>query len=102
VSEAAGSAGLPGVPSLARLGFPSLDLQSWWMLLAPAGVPPEILERMHAALAGALGDAAMRARMAEHGIAALGAGPDAAAAFLTAEVERWGGLVRAFRITTAG
>jgi tripartite-type tricarboxylate transporter receptor subunit TctC len=35
-------------------------------------------------------------------IAALGAGPDAAAAFLTAEVERWGGLVRAFGITTAG
>jgi tripartite-type tricarboxylate transporter receptor subunit TctC len=100
VSEAAESRHLPGVPSLARLGFSALDLQSWWMLLAPAGVPRAILSRMHAALAGSL-DEASRARMAEYGIAVQGAAPEAAGALLTAEVERWGGLVRAFGITTA-
>jgi tripartite-type tricarboxylate transporter receptor subunit TctC len=101
VSQAAESRLLPGVPSLLRLGFPALDLQTWWMLLAPAGVPAEILGRMHAALAGALDDAAARARMAEHGIAVAGAAPDAAGQFLRAEVERWGALVRDFGITTA-
>ncbi len=101
VSDAAESRHLPGVPSLVRLGFPALDLQSWWMLLGPAGVPPAILDRMHAALAGVLDEAAARARMAEYGIAVSGAAPDAADAFQTAEVERWGGLVRAFGITTA-
>jgi tripartite-type tricarboxylate transporter receptor subunit TctC len=100
VSQAAESRHLPGVPSLARLGFPALDLQSWWMLLAPAGVAPEILARMHAALAGSLDDGA-RMRLGEYGIATLGAAPEAAGRFLTTEVERWGGFVRAFGITTA-
>jgi tripartite-type tricarboxylate transporter receptor subunit TctC len=101
VSQAAESRFLPGVPTLASLGFPALDLQTYWAVLGPAGVPPAILATLHAAIAGALDDAATRARLAEYAITPLAAGPEAAGSFLAADVARWGGLVRSHGITAA-
>lgn len=101
VSEAAESRFLPGVPTLASLGFPALGLQSYWAVLAPAGVPHSILAAMHAAISGSVDDAATRARLAEHAVTPLAAAPEAAGAFLAADAARWGGLVRSYGITTA-
>lgn len=101
VSQGDESRFLPGVPSLAGLGYPAPEMRTFWMLLAPASLPPEIAARMHAGLAGALDDAGLRGRMAEYGINVLGTGPELGGAFLAAEVARWAGLVRAFGVTTA-
>lgn len=93
--------GLPGVPSFASLGLPRLELQSWWMVVGPAGLPPAIAGRMQAAVAAAIADAATEARLADLGIAPLGADPAATRDFLAADLARWAALVREFGITTA-
>ena len=38
---------MPDVPTMAEAGFPSLDVTFWLGLLAPAGTPPEIVEKLY-------------------------------------------------------
>jgi len=45
---------LPGVPTFAEAGMPALNDPSWFGLVAPAGLPPEIAARVHGALVAAL------------------------------------------------
>jgi tripartite-type tricarboxylate transporter receptor subunit TctC len=93
--------GLSGVPALASLGLSRLELRSWWMLVGPAGLPPAIAARMQGAIAAAIADAAIEARLADLGIEPLGADPAATRDFLTDDLARWSALVREFAITTA-
>jgi tripartite-type tricarboxylate transporter receptor subunit TctC len=79
---------LPDVPTTVEAGFPGSEYQFWVALLAPAGVPGEILDRLHAAAIAALASPEVRLRFT-----ALGAEPapmEAAAfdAFLRVETAR--------------
>ncbi|WP_252721122.1 tripartite tricarboxylate transporter substrate-binding protein, partial [Acinetobacter nosocomialis] len=58
---------LPEVPSAPEAGFATLDLSIWHGLYAPKGTPPEIREKLEAALAAALDDPALTARFGELG-----------------------------------
>ena len=84
---------LPDVPPIADV-LPGFDLVSWFAVMAPAGVPPEVIARTDAAVQAALADAAWRTRVTADGSAAVGMGPDLFAAFLRAEAAKWGEAVR--------
>ena len=56
--------GLEQVPTIAESGYPGYDLTTWWGLFAPAGTPPEALERIHSDTIVALRQADLKERFA--------------------------------------
>ncbi len=73
---------LPDVPSIAEAGFPDLLHNLGVVLYAPKGTPPAVIERLNAALNAALAVPAIRARLAEGGMEAVGGTPADAARFV--------------------
>lgn len=89
VTAKARSPVLPDVPTIAEAGVEGFESQSWFGLMARAGTDPAILSRWSVALRKALADPAVVARLAPHGIAPIGAGPEEFALFLKAEEEKY-------------
>jgi tripartite-type tricarboxylate transporter receptor subunit TctC len=87
---------MPDVPTMKEAGVPDYPAYSWFGLFGPAGTPRPIQERMSAAVQHALADPAVSERLAALGTPSMpGYGPDRFAAYVRAETELWGPLVRA-------
>ena len=90
-------AGLPELKTMAQLGYKNLDIDFWHMLLAPAGTPRPIIDKLNAALRVALADPKVRKLYADGGMDEYPPDqetPEAAAALLKREIKRWGDVVR--------
>jgi tripartite-type tricarboxylate transporter receptor subunit TctC len=90
-------AGLPEVPTFLELGYKKLDIDFWHMLLAPAGTPKPIVDKLNAALRAALADPHVKELYAQGGMDEYPPDqltPEAAAALLKSEVTLWGEVVR--------
>jgi len=85
---------LQEVPTVAEAGVPGYEAALWVALLAPAATPAEIVRRLHAEIGVALQDADMVKSLRAAGIAPALLGPPELAAFLRAEHEKWGRVVR--------
>lgn len=85
---------LPAVPTVAESGVPDYEAVGWYLLMVRSGTPASVVERVHAAMTGALGHPSVRDRLAADGAEVVGSRPDEAARFLRAEIARWGGVVR--------
>ena len=95
-------AGLPDLPTMGELGYKKLDIDFWHMLLAPAGTPRPIVDKLNAALHAALTDARVQKTFADGGMDLFSAEeetPEAAAALLKREIKLWGDVIRANHIT---
>lgn len=68
VTTAKRSTLLPDVPSLAESGYPDIDMDSWLILAAPKGLPPEAKARLEKALAATMADPDTRARLSAQGL----------------------------------
>ena len=84
----------PEVPTIAEAAIPGYQVESWNGLLAPAGTPPEIVNRMAAAVQQGLKDPATKKRMEEMGTEPVGDTPAEFRSFLQAEVKKWGDFVK--------
>jgi tripartite-type tricarboxylate transporter receptor subunit TctC len=94
-------AGLPDLPTFGELGYKKADADFWHMLLAPAGTPRPIIDKLNSALRTALADPKVKSTYAEGGIEQYPADqetPEAAAALLKSEIALWGEVVRANHI----
>jgi tripartite-type tricarboxylate transporter receptor subunit TctC len=89
------SALLPDVPTLAESGLPDYEAGSWYGIMAPAGTPREIIERLHDAAVRALKTPDVAKRLAAEGAVVIGSTPEEFAAHLKAELARVGKVVRA-------
>jgi tripartite-type tricarboxylate transporter receptor subunit TctC len=79
---------LPNVPALSET-YPGFDATAWVILFAPTGTPPAIVERMAAEARRAVEDPTVRARYAEMGATAVGAGPAQTAALHRRELTKF-------------
>lgn len=88
---------LPEVPTIAELGGPLADYEvtGWFGLLAPAGTPTPVVNRLSDVLQKAFADKDFRQRIYDQGSEPVGGSPEAFKAFITAEHRRWGELIRA-------
>ena len=91
------SPSLPEVPTLAELGFPVLS-DSWFGVVAPAGLRPEVAARHSAAWLAALGRPEVRADFERRGLEVLGIGPAEFAARLRRDLATYTEVVRAANI----
>jgi tripartite-type tricarboxylate transporter receptor subunit TctC len=85
---------MPEVPTSAEVGLPQVVMVNWYMLLAPAGTPRTIVEKLNAEAVKAMTAADSRERLsAMGGDASLGT-PEQAAQLLRREYEQWGRVIR--------
>ena len=94
--------GLPDLPTMGDLGYRDLNLDFWHMLLAPAGTPRPIIDKLNGALRAALADAKVQKTYADGGMDEYPADeetPEAAAALLKREIKLWGDVIRANNIS---
>jgi tripartite-type tricarboxylate transporter receptor subunit TctC len=99
IASAERVASLPGVATMAELGFPAVDMDEWNVLTSPAGTPAPILARLHEAVRHALAQPSVRDRFAQIGAVVVGSSPEEAARFVAAKREALGRLVREAGIT---
>ncbi len=90
---------LPDVPTVAEIGMPAAEATSWGAVMAPAATPGPTLARLNAVLRESLDLPAVRQRLAGVGADTLTSTPEELAAYLRAETEKWGRVVREARIT---
>jgi tripartite-type tricarboxylate transporter receptor subunit TctC len=91
-------ASLPDVPTSAEAGTPAFDVTTWYGLYAPHGTPKPVIDQLVGALQTALKDPALVSRFAELSMAPVDAEratPEALEAFLKAEIDRWGKIIKA-------
>jgi tripartite-type tricarboxylate transporter receptor subunit TctC len=84
----------PDVPSLAEAGVNDIDVDIWYALLGPAGLPAEVVAFMNAELAAILGDAEVRAGLLKQGLSPRTGTPAELARLIETDLDRWGRVVR--------
>jgi len=87
-------ANFPDVPTVAELGYPGFEAATWSGLVAPAGTPKPIVDRLNAEVNKALHTDSMKQKLQEDGSTPLGGTPEQFAAFIKAEHAKWGAAVR--------
>jgi tripartite-type tricarboxylate transporter receptor subunit TctC len=90
---------LPDVPTVAEAGVPGYEAVSYYGFFAPSGVPAEPLARLRSACAKVVADPATGRRLEEQGIVRLGLNPEEFAAYVAADRQRWGRVIRDANIT---
>ncbi len=94
VTTSTRAAQLPNVPTIAESGFAGFDAPAWWAVLAPARTPPEVVQRMNAALAKAMQNPDVAQRLQAQGISVLGGTPQDGQAFVERQMDIWAKVVK--------
>ena len=87
-------AAFPDVPTLVESGYPGTEVASFFGVLAPAGTPPEIVNKLAADLAAVMELPDVRERFAAQSAEANVQGPELFARFLDAERDKWSDIVK--------
>ncbi|WP_441229809.1 Bug family tripartite tricarboxylate transporter substrate binding protein [Tardiphaga sp. 215_C5_N2_1] len=77
------------VPTMAEAGVPDFVSGTWSGIIAPAGTPKEIVDRVAAEAKKALTDPDLKKKLDDQGIVPMGTTPDEFRAFVTDEIARW-------------
>jgi tripartite-type tricarboxylate transporter receptor subunit TctC len=92
---------MPNVPTLAEQGFTGFSAYAWWGILAPAGTPKPVIDKLHAELAKALGQPDLRKQLTETlGMDLQVSSPEGLQKFVAGEIDRWGKVVRSNNVKT--
>ena len=83
----------PEVPTIAEAGIPGYAVDSWNGLFAPAGTPPEIVNRIAVAVQQGFRDPVLRKRMEDIGATPAGDTPEQFRALVASELRKWGSFV---------
>jgi len=86
---------LPFVPSIAEAGLPGYEATQWFGLLAPAGTPRPIIDRLYQESSRALRSADMKERMTAEGLEVVGSTPEEFASYIRSETEKWTQVIKA-------
>jgi tripartite-type tricarboxylate transporter receptor subunit TctC len=84
----------PEIPPLAEVGMPGFDASSWQMIIAPAGMPPPVLDRLNTELRAIMNEPEIRKDFADRGLVPLSSGStEELQRFVKSEIVRWGKVV---------
>jgi tripartite-type tricarboxylate transporter receptor subunit TctC len=90
---------LPEVPSIAEAGVPGFDVVEWYAVIGPANMPQAVTERLSREIMAIVSTPEARARLLDMGAEVVGGTPAEFGAFLRAEVDKIGRVVREARIS---
>ncbi len=89
---------LPQVPTVQQAGLAGYDVASWNALAAPAGTPPDVLDKLGRAARDAVASSAVQEKLSKLGMRLQGSTPAELQSLLTREIQRWGEVIRAAKI----
>ena len=95
VTSAKRSPLLPDVPSITEFGYKDFDDYTWFGIVAPAGTPQAIVDKLNAEINRAMETAEVKQKFTDLGLEAIRNTPADFAAFLASEVPKWSGVVKA-------
>ena len=85
---------LPQVPTTAQAGMPGLVVITWYGLFAPAGVKPDIVERLNAEVVKVMNAPETKTKLAQVGLDAANSTPAAFAKFARADADKWARVIK--------
>src|SRR5262245_4324181 len=88
------SEALPDVPTAAESGLPQFEVTTWYGVLAPAGTPRPIVERLNRELVKVMHSPELKAPLAASGTDPLTSTPEEFSAYIRQEIAKWGDVVR--------
>jgi tripartite-type tricarboxylate transporter receptor subunit TctC len=94
VSSRKRSAVAPDLPTMVELGFPGFEAVPWFGLLAPAGTPPAIIDKVHRETVRVLALPDVRKRLEELGLDVIGSSPAEFAAVIAKEIPEWAKVIK--------
>jgi tripartite-type tricarboxylate transporter receptor subunit TctC len=89
----------PDVPTVSESGLSGFEFNSWFAMMAPAGTPKPIVEKLHAEITKALADPSIKEQLFGLGLSPRGTTPDQLAADLKTQFAKYGNLIRQANIT---
>ncbi len=94
VTGAQRSHSLPDVPTMIEAGVPGYEVTAWTGVIAPAGLPRPILDRLNAAVNAAVNEPATKERLAQFGSEGGGGTPEEYAALIRRDSAKWADVIR--------
>ncbi|HBI82680.1 tripartite tricarboxylate transporter substrate binding protein [Orrella sp. NBD-18] len=85
---------LPDVPTIAESGYKDFDVVEWNGFFVPKGTPEDVIQKLAQAIKAATQAPEVRKRMIDTGVEPVGNSPKEFAAFLQAQITKWGALVK--------
>jgi tripartite-type tricarboxylate transporter receptor subunit TctC len=95
VTSGARSSAMPGVPTTGEMGYPKVNSDNWYGLVAPAGTPPDVLDRLRKATIAVLKSAELKKQFDSQSAVATPTTPEEFAAYIKSEQGKWGPVVAA-------
>ncbi len=95
VTSAARSPAAPEVPTMIEAGVPGFEFTTWYAMLAPAGTPRPIIQKLNAELARISKVPDIADKFSTQGLDPLSSTPEAFGEYLKSEVDKWGKVVKA-------
>ncbi len=86
------------LPTIAEAGVPGFDVSTWFALFVPAKTPRAIIGRINDDAVAALAHPMVKERLEQFGATLVGSTPQELAAFLKAEMDKWGPVIREAKI----
>jgi tripartite-type tricarboxylate transporter receptor subunit TctC len=94
VTGSSRSPSTPDLPTVAESGVPGYDATSWYGVVAPAGTPPQIIAKLHGALASSLKQPDVQKVLANLGLEPVANSPAEFTAQIKSEIEKWAMVVK--------
>jgi tripartite-type tricarboxylate transporter receptor subunit TctC len=88
-------ASLPDLPTMAELGYPQIEADNWYGLVAPAKTPRPIIAKLNAAAVAAMKTAEVREKLAPQGAILVGDSPEEFTDYIRSEIAKWAKVVQA-------
>jgi tripartite-type tricarboxylate transporter receptor subunit TctC len=91
----------PDVPTTAEVGMPDLLIENWYGMIAPAGTPPAVVASLNRIVTAAMGDPAVKEKLADQGLTVVGDTPEHFRAFIGSEFAKWAKVINDAGLATA-
>ena len=92
------AAALPDVPTMAEAGYPNFEATAWFGLLAPAGTPQPVVDKLNKEIVAILKSPDLRDRLAGLGATVVADRPEEFGRFMAAEINKWAPVVKRAQI----
>ena len=98
VTESKRNSQFPDVPTIAEAGIPGVEFGDWYGVVAPAGTPKPILDKLSAELTNYLNDPETKAQFEQRGLTPGTGGRTSFAALIKSDTAKWSGIIKAANI----
>jgi len=84
----------PDVPTTAEVGMPDILIENWYGMIAPAGTPPPIIDRLNRVATEAMTDPAVKEKLADQGLTLAPQTPEQFRAYIASETRKWANVIK--------